>query len=694
MNNFVIALCGNANCGKTTLFNALTGDNQKTGNWAGVTVEKKMGTLKNHPNVEIVDLPGVTSLAPFTADEKVASGFVTSSVPNLIVNVVDCTCLQKSLLLTEELAELDMPMVIALNLCDVANKQGLQTNVQMLEQYFGVPVCKISATEKTGLTALVNCILTQTSKSHKTFAFDCKTESVLKRLEKYVPKQNARYFATQLLEQNENVFAVLKLTEYKINQVKNIVQTVFPDGNASLAITEQRLQRLKELTKNCINKTQTDNKQSVLDTIVLNKYLALPCFALITFAVFYISMGKWAGGLLTSFITDRLTPWLFTLIQQTVRQKAVCGFICDGVLGGVLSVLSFVPQIMLLYGAITFLEESGYMARMAFVTDNLLCGLGLSGKSFVCMLLGTGCTVPACFSTRTLKSERERQTTLTTVCFVPCSAKLAVIAFVSKQAFPNDANLAVLFATSFYLVSVLAIVVVCLFAKILSNNQPSFFTMELPPYRLPETKTIWKQMCSKGKSFAQKAGTIILASSAIIWFLQSFDPQLRFTQSAENSLLAQMGKIVAPLFTPLGFGEWQFAVATLSGLIAKETVIASLNVTLKGAPLLSALDSKVALYSFVVYNLLTVPCISAISTVFQEKGSIKKGLGAVAIQLATSYLACLLIYQTQLAWNSIPLTLAVGFFAVFATLAVCNTVYQRKLSCGACKKCARGSCYL
>ena len=582
----VVALAGNPNSGKTTLFNALTGSDQQVGNWPGVTVERKTGICRKAPQLHIVDTPGCYSLQPFTPEEKISAQYLREGKPDVILNVVDSTNLERNLFLTAQLKELNIPLVVALNMQDEAKAKGIAVDGAALEKIFRCAFVPVSAAKNDGMDKL--------------------TKACLKA---------AKSKQEPLAAQNESTADKYALIE---KAVKLAVRS--PKTDAS---------------------TLTDK----IDKIVLNKWLAFPIFALVMTAVFFLSVGGVGGGL-TDLIENKLTPLLQLAAESALSHTKIpwlTSLVCDGMIGGVMSVVSFVPQITILFGCIALLEGCGYMSRIAFITDKLLHSLGLGGRSFVCMILGCGCSVPAILSTRTIKNARERDVTITLTPFVPCSAKLAVIAFFTTYAFDGNA----LFAVSFYFASIAAIIVGGLLLKLFVREKGGdVFLMELPPYRMPRARNVLRQMWQRCKAFLVKAGTIILAASVVLWTLTNFD--VRFAPAnVENSMLARLGKLISPLFAPLGFNDrgcgWQLAVATLSGIAAKETVVTTLQILLPSG--IADAVSPLGAYSFVLYNLLTVPCVAACSASFAEQGSRKKGVLSAAFQIAVAYALSLLVYR-------------------------------------------------
>lgn len=633
MTKITIALCGNPNSGKTTLFNRLTGSNQKIGNWAGVTVERKQGAYKKSPDAIIIDTPGAYSLTPYSPDEQITADYVKSG-PDLIINVVDATNLERNLLLTTQLLELGVPVVIALNLKDEAEAKGIKINPDVLEAQLNCKVFYISASKNIGVDELMTyCLSPQPPRTKTTFPAD---------------------------------------TAKRYSIITNIVAVTRKTDEADVYKSKKGV-------------------TATIDKIVLNKWLAFPVFFAVMGAIFYLSIGsvgKWLTELINGYITPLLQAWAEKLLAGA-NSPILTSLICDGVIAGVMSVASFVPQIMLLFGCIAILEASGYMSRIAFITDRLLNKIGLGGRSFVSMILGCGCSVPAVMSTRTIKNIDERAATITLTPFVPCSAKLAVISFFTAKILGGNA----LFAISFYVVSIAAIITGGLILKAFKRGKTDndAFLMELPDYRKPEARNIIKQMWERGKSFLIKAGTVIFVSSVALWMLQSFDFRFNYV-TADNSMLASIGKIITPLLIPLGFGDggygWQFSVASLTGVIAKETVVTTLEILLPAS--IENCISNLGAYCFVTYNLLTAPCIATISASFTELGGIRKGLKTLAFQIATAYIITFAMYQIGALFIKHTQTatiIAVIITVVTAlTLATVKSLKRRKCS-GDCSNC-------
>ena len=642
-----VALVGNPNSGKTTLFNLLTGSNQKVGNWPGVTVERKTGTYKQDSSVTIVDTPGVYSLTPFTPEEAVARDYLITGSPNVIINVVDSTNLERNLYLTTQLVELGIPVVVALNMQDEANARGIIVDKSILEQTFGCVFVGISAAKNNGVDELMDvCIKT---------AQDTLTPKITEQRHAHCRTAEQRY-------------AMISQTVKKAQKSSTIAENSDPKhaqkGNQS-TVTEK------------------------IDKIVLNKWLAFPIFAAVMTLVFYLSVGS-VGSFLSGLINDTFTPAIQLLVSSWLAKADLpwlTSLIVDGIIGGVMSVVGFLPQIMLLFGCISVLEASGYMSRIAFITDRLLNKIGLGGRSFVSMILGCGCSVPAIMATRTIKNANERNATVTLTPFMPCSAKLAVISFFTSYILGGNA----LFAISFYFLSILAIILGGLCLKVISrkkSDEYNAFIMELPTYRLPTISNVWKQMRDRGKAFLIKAGTVIFVASVLLWLLTNFNFRFQMVDTA-NSMLAKLGKLIAPIFVPLGFNDggcgWQFSVATLTGIAAKETVVTTLNILLPQG--IDGTISGLGAYSFVAYNLLTVPCVATISASFAEQGKLN-GLKSLLFQICAAYVVSLTIYQLGSLCSRYPAIFTIAVVAIVVVSATILAIRYLMRHRGHCTSCA------
>ena len=666
---FTVALCGNPNSGKTTLFNLLTGSNQKVGNWPGVTVEQKTGRYRHDKTVEIVDTPGVYSLTPFTPEEQVTQNYLLTNQPDVIINVIDATSLERSLFLTSQLIELDVPVVVALNMQDEAKAKGIKIDEKTLENQLGCKFMWISAAKNVGVNELTNYCIGENVNQAKRFSYDDAAENAIRNAKAEKTSKHRRFVAIQQLSDAMQT----NLTEQQYSKIRQIVEKA------------RKFEKKSEKEKRA---EQITNK---IDAIVLNKWLAFPIFALVMALIFYLSIGS-VGGFLTDLINDGLTPKMQQLAANLLdRADApwLTSLICDGIIAGVMSVVGFLPQIMLLFGLISILEASGYMSRIAFITDRLLRKIGLGGRSFVSMVLGCGCSVPAIMATRTIKNADERNTTITLSPFMPCSAKLAIISFFTARLLGGKALLAV----SFYFISIFAVILGGLLLKLIHRNKDDTadaFILELPPYRAPKLTNVFKQMWERGKAFLFKAGTIIFTASVLLWTLTSFNFRFEFC-AAENSMLAGLGKLIAPLFVPLGFNDggcgWQFSVATLTGIAAKETVVTTLQILLPEG--IDGAISALGAYSFVTYNLLTVPCVAAISASFTEQGDFRLGLKSAVFQIVTAYLVSLVIYQTGnlAATHPTALIIALCVLAIAAGLFFSIRHLLRHKGCSNCRNC-------
>lgn len=681
-----IALAGNPNSGKTTLFNQLTGSNQYVGNWPGVTVEKKEGKIKNYKDVILMDLPGIYSLSPYTLEEVVSRKYLIEEKPDAIINIVDATNIERNLYLTTQLLELGIPTVVALNMIDIARKQKDIINTKSLSKLLGCPVIEVSALKNIGTEKVLEKAVEVAKKGKPVVqhSFDDDVEKVLDEIASiispYVPQDTLRWYSTKFFESDPKVLEEIALPENASNKMEALIANLEKehDDDRESIIINQRYFYIDKIVKGNIdkfNKTHISTSDKI-DKIVTNKYLALPIFVVIMFLVYYVSIVTVGTGLtdavngffettLPDFLSVRLnawnvTPWLSSLLL-------------DGVLAGVGAVLGFLPQMMVLFLLLAILEDSGYMARIAFIMDKLFRRFGLSGKSFIPMLVTTGCGVPGIMAARTIESERDRKMTIMTTTFIPCSAKLPIIALIAGALFSDSWWV----APSIYFLGILAVVVSGIILKKtkLFRGEPAPFVMELPPYRVPNLKNLLLHVWEKGKSFVLRAGSVIFLSSCIIWFLSNFSFRLEMVE-ADSSILAAIGSLVAPIFAPLGWGNWRETVATISGLVAKENVVSTLGVLMgqsevseAGNEIWAALGASMtplAGYSFLAFNMLCAPCFAAI-------GSIKKELGSkwmwisIAYQTGLAYLVSFVIYQ--LGTMIVTATVSVGGIIALAALA-------------------------
>ncbi|MBO5504390.1 MAG: ferrous iron transport protein B [Lachnospiraceae bacterium] len=675
-----IALAGNPNCGKSTLFNALTGANQYVGNWPGVTVEKKEGKLKGNSDVIITDLPGIYSLSPYTLEEVVARNYLIQELPDAILNIVDATNLERNLYLTTQLVELGIPVVIALNMMDVVRKSGDKIDTKKLEKELGCKIVEISALKGTGIEEATKAVIdaaknTKTIPQHK---FSGPVEHAIAHIEEAtegkLPAAQQHWYAVKIFERDEKVLEQLNLSsDVKAHIEQDIASAEKElDDDAESLITNDRYTYIGSILKGSYSKKQTGEltTSDKIDRIVTNRWLALPIFALVMFIVYYFSVTT-VGTIVTDWTNDVFVgEWLQGSIGGLLEGAGVAlwltSLIVDGIVGGVGAVLGFVPQMFVLFFFLAFLEGCGYMARIAFIMDRIFRRFGLSGKSFIPMMIGTGCGIPGVMASRTIENERDRRMTIMTTTFIPCGAKLPIIALIAGAFFPNHSALV---STSAYFIGVAAIIISGIMLKKtkMFAGDPAPFVMELPAYHMPTLGSILRSMWERGWSFIKKAGTIILLSTIVIWFLQSFSFTGGFHMIedvvAENdsSILARIGQALGWIFWPLGWnvaGEgWKAAVAAITGLVAKENVVATYGVLygfeevaeegeeIWGSLAASFGGSGVIAYSFLVFNLLCAPCFAAIGAIKREMNNAKWTWFAIGYQCAFAYAVALMIYQ-------------------------------------------------
>lgn len=683
-----IALAGNPNSGKTTLFNTLTGSNQFVGNWPGVTVEKKEGKLKNHSNIIIADLPGIYSLSPYTTEEIIARNYLTNESPDIILNIIDGSNLERNLYLTTQLAELGIPMVVAINMSDIVTKKGDKIDTKKLSLQLGCPVVPISALKKTGTKELIQALL-QTAKNPllpRTTIFSDEIEEILSYITSThpnIPEQQKRFYAIKLFEKDEKITSIISLNSFEHKRIETLEKKL--DDDVESIITNERYNQIVKAVSLCYTKAKKPKAtiSDKIDKIVTNKYLALPIFALIMFAVYYVSVttvGSWATDWTNDVLFGEIVPPAVENFLVSINTADwLIGLIVDGIIAGVGAVLGFVPQLLVLFAFLAFLEACGYMARIAFIMDRIFRKLGLSGKSFIPMLIGTGCGVPGIMASRTIESEKERRMTIMTTTFIPCSAKLPIIALIAGALF----NGAWWVAPSAYFVGIIAIIIsgVILKKTKLFAGDPSPFVMELPPYHLPTLTNILKSMWERGWSFIKKAGTIILLSSIILWFMLNYgvvNGKLIMVEDLNDGILASLGSVVAPLFSPLGWGSWEAVVAAITGLIAKENVVNTFGIIFgfaevsdSGEEIWTSLATHFTMlssYSFLVFNLLCAPCFAAIGAIKREMNNGKWTAFAIAYQTIFAYVISLCIYQ-------IGTFIATGIFNTLTLVAIILIVF-------------------
>jgi ferrous iron transport protein B len=667
-----IALAGNPNCGKTTLFNALTGSNQFVGNWPGVTVEKKEGKLKNHKDVIVTDLPGIYSLSPYTLEEVVARNYLIDERPNAILNIIDGTNLERNLYLTTQLVEIGIPVVIAINMMDIVQKNGDKINLKQLSKELGCQVVEISALKGTGINEAVEAVVKVAEANKRMIpqhSFCGCVEHAIAHIEEAllhdVPEERQRWYAIKVFERDQKVIDKLKISDSVMEHIEKDIQSAETemDDDSESIITNERYIYIGSIINDCYTKKNKGEMtiSDKIDRIVTNRILALPIFAVIMFIVYYVSVTT-VGSIVTDWTNDVLFGEIIPPAVESFLTKINCadwlsGLILDGIIGGVGAVIGFVPQMLILFLFLAFLESCGYMARIAFVMDRIFRKFGLSGKSFIPMLIGTGCGVPGIMASRTIENERDRRMTITTTTFIPCGAKLPVIALIAGALFDNAGWV----ATSCYFVGILAIIVSGIMLKKtkMFSGDPAPFVMELPAYHMPTVSNILRSMWERAWSFIKKAGTIILLSSIILWFLQGFgveDGSFGLVEDLDNSVLAKIGSVIAPIFAPLGFGNWKSAVAVVTGLIAKENVVATFGVLYggldevaeDGSEIWTALQSAMTPlqgYSFLIFNLLCAPCFAAMGAIRREMNSGKWTAFAITYQCVFAYAVSLMIYQ-------------------------------------------------
>ena len=665
-----IALAGNPNCGKTTLFNALTGSNQFVGNWPGVTVEKKEGKLKGHKDVIIMDLPGIYSLSPYTLEEVVARNYLIGERPDAIINIVDGTNIERNLYLSTQLMELGIPVIMAVNMVDVLQKNGDKIYTDKLSKELGCEVIEISALKGTGIQKAAEKAvgLAQKKKAMTpVHAFSEDAENTIKTVENMltgtVPEEQKRFFAIKLLEKDDKIQAQMKSVPDVSAEIQKM-EELFDDDTESI-ITNERYVYISSIIHDCITKNK-QNKMTTsdkIDHIVTNRWLALPIFAAVMFLVYYISVttvGTW--------VTDWTNDVLFGEIIPPAIEKFLVGIGCagwlqglilDGIVAGVGAVLGFVPQMLVLFLFLAFLEACGYMARVAFIMDRIFRKFGLSGKSFIPMLIGSGCGVPGIMASRTIENDRDRKMTIMTTTFIPCGAKLPIIALIAGALFDG----AWWVAPSAYFVGIAAIIcsgIILKKTKMFAGD-PAPFVMELPAYHWPTVGNVLRSMWERGWSFIKKAGTIILLSTIVLWFLMNFgwvDGSFGMLEAEQlnDSILAHIGSVIAPIFVPLGWGDWKMAVAAVTGLIAKENVVGTFGILFGFAEVnadngieiwgqLAGSMTAVAAYSFLVFNLLCAPCFAAMGAIKREMNNAKWFWFAIGYQTGLAYIVSLCIYQ-------------------------------------------------
>ena len=704
-----IALAGNPNCGKTTLFNALTGSNQFVGNWPGVTVEKKEGKLKGHKDVTIMDLPGIYSLSPYTLEEVVARNYLINEMPDAIINIVDGTNLERNLYLSTQIMELGIPVVMAINMMDLVQKSGNKIHIDKLSKKLGCEVVEISALKGTGIMKAAEKAISAAQSKKKTvpvheFAQDVEDaiKSVENKLTGTVAEAQKRFFAIKLIEKDDKIVEQMKSVPDVSYEVKAL-EDKFDDDTESI-ITNERYVYISSIIGQCYTKSSTGKKLTTsdkIDRIVTNRWLALPIFAVVMWVVYYVSVTT-VGTIVTDWTNDVLFGEIIPPAVESALEAVNCaawlqGLILDGIVAGVGAVLGFVPQMLVLFLFLAFLESCGYMARVAFIMDRIFRKFGLSGKSFIPMLIGSGCGVPGVMASRTIENDRDRKMTIMTTTFVPCSAKLPIIAMIAGAFFNNSGWV----ATSCYFVGIAAIICSGIILKKtkMFAGEPAPFVMELPAYHWPTVGNILRSMWERGWSFIKKAGTIILLSTIVLWFLMGFGWEggsFGMVEELNNSILAKIGSAIAWIFAPLGWtkaGEgWKMAVAAVTGLIAKENVVATFGmlfgfaeVAEDGAEIwgnLAQVMTPIAAYGFLVFNLLCAPCFAAMGAIKREMNNAKWFWFAIGYQCGLAYVVSLCIYQigTLLTGGGFGIGTVVAFVLVAAFLYLLFRPYKESNS--------------
>ena len=706
-----LALAGNPNCGKTTMFNDLTGATQYVGNWPGVTVEKKEGRYKANKEVFITDLPGIYSLSPYTLEEVITRDYLVGEKPDAILNLVDASNIERNLYLTTQLLEMGIPVVVALNMMDIVEKRGDTIDTAKLSAKLGVPVVETTALKGKGTKELVEAAkrAAQSGTKPAAPAFSDAIEQALGQITSLIAdvteQDQRRWFAVKLFERDEKVLARFHFGKDTLEKLEKIITAVEDelDDDAESIITDARYQYITEIVKPCVKKQKSGMTVSdKIDRIVTNRILALPIFALVMFIVYYVSVTT-VGTILTDWANDGVfgegwelfgawIPGIPTLLGGALSTLGIADWlyslIMDGIVAGVGAVLGFVPQILVLFLFLAILEDCGYMARVAFIMDRIFRKFGLSGKSFIPMLIGTGCGVPGIMASRTIEQERDRRMTIMTTTFIPCSAKLPIIALIAGAIFDNAGWV----AFSAYFIGVLAIIVSGIMLKKFKMfaGEPAPFVMELPNYHTPTARNVLRSMGERGGSFIRKAGTVILLSTVVLWFLQAYgweNGAFGAVSDINNSVLAAIGNGIAPLFAPLGWGNWQNAVASVTGLIAKENVVATFGQTLGFAEVaedgveiwsqLAASFTPVSAFSFMCFNLLCAPCFAAMGAIKREMNNAKWTAFAIGYMCVFAYCVALMVYQFGGLLTG-EVTFGLGTVAAIVVLALMIYLLVRK----------------
>lgn len=666
---FTIALAGNPNSGKTTLFNALTGSKQKVGNWPGVTIDKKEGSLKGFDDVKVQDLPGIYSLSPYTMEEIVSRKYLVEEKPDLIVDVVDGSNISRNLYLTSQLLELDIPVIIALNMMDVVEKNGDKIDIEKMSEVLSCPVVPIVASKKGGADNLIKEIdkARESIKKPKPIKNSPYLENALDKIGDVIGLSGGlrRYYEIKVFENDDQVISSLNLSndqKEKVSKVRREAERK-EDDFAEGIITTERYDAIEVLVDEFLTKApEKESLTEKIDKIVTSRVLGLPIFLFVMWFVYYISISK-VGTPLTDILNDQLEALnanIYAGLLSLGVNEVIVGIISGGALAGAFAVIGFLPQMLTLFFLLSILEDIGYMSRVAFVMDRVFRKFGLSGKSFIPLMIGTGCSVPGIQASRTIENDRDRRITIMTTSFMPCSAKLPVISLVAGAFFPEYRNIA---SYSLYVIGVISVIVSGVILKKFKSlsSKPAAFVMELPDYHMPSFPNIIKDVLEKGWAFVKRAGTVIAVSSIVLWVLANFDTSLNLIEAnSQESILARLGGFIAPIFAPLGFGTWQAAVASFTGFIAKENIVSSLGVVLnvgsglteESTDLLlafrSSLPGPIAGYSFLLFNMLCMPCFAAVGAIKSEMNSTKWTLATIGYLMGFAYAISFMFYNFAL----------------------------------------------
>ena len=693
-----VALIGNQNSGKTTLFNYLTGMNAKIGNWPGVTIEKKTGKIKD-TNHELTDLPGIYSLSPYSIEEEVSRKFIFEEKPDVIINIVDSTSLERSLYLTTQLLELDCKVIVALNMADILEKKGLIINENRLEEILGTAVIKISALKETGINELIQEIDVVKYNKNIPFIYDGQIEQMIKHIESYLPfhAQHKRFIAVKLLEDDERF---QELNSYKIKNMVQNLSTIY-DTDFEEIVATQRYRFIEYAKKQSVHKiTQKESISDKLDMILLNKWIAFPIFVIIMFCVYYLSVGV-VGTFTVDWTTEIVEIFganIGMLLKNIGTSEWVNSLVIDGIIVGVGAVLGFVPQLIILFICIASLETTGYMSRIALMLDKTFRKIGLSGKSLIPFIVGSGCSVPGIMGTRIIENQNEREMTTILTPFIPCSAKLPIIALFSGYFFGENSGF--VSASLYFLAIMIIIASAILMKKFIFKNTSSTYISELPEYKMPSIKYIAKDVFEKVIAFIKRAGSVILICSIVIWSLLSFSFKLEYGVNVEDSILANIGKVISWIFYPmLGTNSWGATVSAIQGLVAKEQVISSMTVIAglaedaQGSQIFAdggifSFFTASSAYAFMVFNLFSAPCFGAIGAMKRELGGTKKMLSAIAFQTIFAWILATVVYQIGSRIENGTFNLANSFvITIIVTIVILILSRNEKSNNHECKNC-------